>query len=56
MLGEDSSHVKIALNMSDGYNKEGELVPWEVLNFNEVITGAALVTLTRLKAETMNAE
>ena len=29
---------------------------WEVLNFNEVITGAALVTLTRLKAETMNAE
>ncbi len=56
VLGEDSSHVKIALNMSDGYNKEGELVPWEVLNFNEVITGAALVTLTRLKAETMNAE
>ena len=56
VLGEDSTHVKMALDMSDGYNKEGELVPWEVLNFNEVITGAALVTLTRLKAETMNAE
>ena len=55
-LGDDSTHVKMALNLSDGYNKEGELVPWEVLNFNEVITGAALVTLTRLKAETMNAE
>ena len=55
-LGDDSSHVKMALNLSDGYNKEGELVPWEVLNFNEVITGAALVTLTRLKSETMNAE
>ena len=55
-LGDDSSHVKMALNLSDGYDKEGKLVPWEVLNFNEVITGAALVTLTRLKSETMNAE
>ncbi len=56
-LGEDSSHVNLtALAMADGYNKEGELVPWEVLNFNEVITGAALVTLTRLKTEMMNAE
>lgn len=55
-LGDDSTHVKMALNLSDGYDKEGDLVPWEVLNFNEVITGAALVTLTRLKAETMNAE
>ena len=55
-LGEDSTHVKMALNVNDGYNKEGKPVSWEVLNFNEVITGAALVTLTRLKAETMNAE
>ncbi len=55
-LGEDSTHVKMALNVNDGYNKEGNPVSWEVLNFNEVITGAALVTLTRLKAETMNAE
>lgn len=55
-LGEDSTHVKMALNVDDGYNKEGKPVSWEVLNFNEVITGAALVTLTRLKAETMNAE
>lgn len=55
-LGEDSTHVKMALNVNDGYNKEGHPVSWEVLNFNEVITGAALVTLTRLKAETMNAE
>ena len=57
VLGEDSTHVNLtALAMADGYNKEGELVPWEVLNFNEVITGAALVTLTRLKTEMMNAE
>ena len=55
-LGEDSSHVKLNLNVDGGYNKEGDYVDWEVLNFNEVITGAALVTLTRLKAETMNAE
>ena len=55
-LGDDSSHIKMALNLSDDYNKEGDLVPWEVLNFNEVITGAALVTLTRLKSEMMNAE
>lgn len=55
-LGEDSSHVKLNLNVDGGYNKEGDFVEWEVLNFNEVITGAALVTLTRLKAETMNAE
>ncbi|MBP3763104.1 MAG: hypothetical protein J6I49_04380 [Bacteroidales bacterium] len=55
-LGEDSSHVKMGLDMSDGYDKDGKSVSWELLNFNEVITGAALVTLTRLKAETMNAE
>ena len=59
VLGVDSIKVETALkelNMSDGYNKEGELVPWEVNTFNEVITGAALVTLTRLKTEMMNAE
>ena len=59
VLGSDSIKVAPAmkeLNMSDGYNKEGELVPWEVNTFNEVITGAALVTLTRLKTEMMNAE
>ncbi len=56
VLGEDSSNVKLALNMNGGYDKEGHEVSWEKLNFNEVITGAALVTLTRLKAETMNAE
>lgn len=59
VLGPDSVKVQTAmkeLNMSDGYTKEGELVPWEVYNFNEVITGAALVTLTRLKTEMMNAE
>ena len=59
VLGPDSIKVQTAmkeLNMADGYNKEGELVPWEVNTFNEVITGAALVTLTRLKTEMMNAE
>ena len=56
VLGEDSSHVKVALDMSDGYDKDGNTKSWELLNFDEVISGAALVTLTRLKAEIMNAE
>lgn len=55
-LGDDSVHVTMALNVSDGYDKDGRQVPWEQLNFDEVITGAALVTLTRIKSEVMNAE
>ena len=39
-LGADSVHVTL----------------WEQLNFNNTVAGAALVTLTRMKAEVMNAE
>ena len=37
-------------------NSEGEPTSWEQLNFNNTVAGAALVTLTRMKAEVMNAE
>ncbi|MBQ8704567.1 MAG: hypothetical protein IJ524_09380 [Bacteroidales bacterium] len=57
ILGEDSSHVSIALNVEQKeLNPDNELLDWEVLCFSEVVSGSALVTLTRLKAETMNAE
>ncbi len=57
ILGEDSSHVSIALNVENKeLNPDNELLDWEVLCFSEVVSGSALVTLTRLKAETMNTE
>lgn len=57
ILGEDSNHVSIALNVEHKeINPDNELLDWEVLCFSEVVSGSALVTLTRLKAETMNAE
>ena len=57
ILGEDSSHVSIGLNVEQKeLNPDNELLDWEVLCFSEVVSGSALVTLTRLKAETMNAE
>ena len=57
ILGEDSSHVSIALNVEQKeLNPDNELLDWEVLCFSKVVSGSALVTLTRLKAETMNAE
>ena len=57
ILGEDSNHVSIALNVEQKeLNPDNELLDWEVLCFSEVVSGSALVTLTRLKAETMNAE
>ena len=57
ILGEDSSHVSMALNVEQKeLNPDNELLDWEVLCFSEVVSGSALVTLTRLKAETMNAE
>ena len=56
-LGDDSSHVQLGLDV-EGYhlNKDGKPTSWEMLNFNETVSGAALVTLTRMKAEVMNAE
>ena len=57
ILGEDSTSLNIALNVEgkvlDPDNNPQE---WEIVSFNEVVSGSALVTLTRLKAETMNAE
>lgn len=56
-LGADSTHVKLGLNVeSYGLNKEGKPMSWEQLNFNNTVAGAALITLTRMKAEVMNAE
>ena len=47
ILGEDSSHVSIALNVEQKeLNPDNELLDWEVLCFSEVVSGSALVTLT----------
>lgn len=56
-LGADSAHVSLGLAVEDTYlNSEGKATSWEMLNFNNTVAGAALVTLTRMKAEVMNAE
>ncbi|MBR6292570.1 MAG: hypothetical protein IKR33_07200 [Bacteroidales bacterium] len=57
ILGEDSSSVNIALNVEGKVlDPDNNPQDWEVVNFYEVVSGSSLVTLTRLKAETMNAE
>ena len=56
-LGADSSHVNLGLDVEEyRLNSEGKPTSWEQLNFNNTVAGAALVTLTRMKAEVMNAE
>lgn len=56
-LGKDSTHVQLGLNVEEfRLNSEGKPTSWEQLNFNNTVAGAALVTLTRMKAEVMNAE
>ena len=56
-LGADSVHVALGLAVEDMHlNSEGKPLSWEQLNFNNTVAGAALVTLTRMKAEVMNAE
>ena len=56
-LGPDSSHVQLGLDVEEyRLNSEKKLTSWEQLNFNNTVAGAALVTLTRMKAEVMNAE
>ena len=56
-LGKDSTHVNLGLDVDERRpNAEGKLTTWEQLNFNNTVAGAALVTLTRMKAEVMNAE
>ena len=58
ILGEDSAAITFGFDIDQKvYSpKKGKTVSWEMLNFNEAVAGAALVTLTRLKGETMNAE
>ncbi|MBR1765487.1 MAG: hypothetical protein IJ745_00430 [Bacteroidales bacterium] len=57
ILGEDSTKVKFPFDVDKIFlDKEGKPCSWEVKNFDEVVAGAGLVTLTRMKAETMNAE
>lgn len=57
ILGDDSTRVKFPFDVDKTFlNSEGSPVPWELKNFDEVVAGAGLVTLTRMKAETMNAE
>ena len=56
-LGADSTHVNLGLDVEEyRLNSEGKPTSWEQLNFNNTVAGAALVTLTRMKAEVMNAE
>ena len=56
-LGEDSVHVQLGLDLDKmAFNSEGKLTTWEDLNFNNTVAGSAIVTLTRMKAEVMNAE
>ena len=56
-LGSDSTHVTLGLNVEEFHlNSEKKPTSWEQLNFNNTVAGAALVTLTRMKAEVMNAE
>ena len=57
LLGEDSTHVTLGLDVDRfEVSSDKKSKSWEQLNFNNTVAGAALVTLTRLKAETMNAE
>lgn len=57
ILGEDSIHVSLGLDVErQELNSDKQPTSWEMLNFNNTVAGAALVTLTRMKAETMNAE
>ena len=57
ILGEDSVNVKLALDVEHQVpDPDNVYRDWESVCFEEVVSGSALVTLTRMKAETMNAE
>lgn len=57
ILGEDSVHVKLGLDVeSMTLDSDKKKKSWEMLNFNNTVAGAALVTLVRMKAEVLNAE
>ena len=56
-LGDDSVKVQLGLDVeSKTLDQDKKPKSWEMLNFNNTVAGAALVTLTRMKAEVMNAE
>ena len=56
-LGEDSVKVQLGLDVESKFlDQDKKPKSWEMLNFNNTVAGAALVTLTRMKAEVMNAE
>ena len=57
ILGEDSTKVNFPFDVEKTFlNKDKKEVPWEEKNFDEVVAGAGLITLIRMKGETMNAE
>ena len=57
ILGSDSANVNFPFDVDKTFfDKDGHPCNWELKNFSEVVAGAGLITLTRMKAETMNAE
>jgi len=57
ILGDDSSKVNYPFDVEKRFlNKDKKEVSWEEKNFDEVVAGAGLITLIRMKAETMNTE
>ncbi len=57
ILGDDSSKVNYPFDVEKRFlNKDKKEVTWEEKNFDEVVAGAGLITLIRMKAETMNTE
>lgn len=58
ILGKDSSHVKIALDVeSESFSHHTKkMEPWEQYMFYDVIAAADMVTLSRLVAEVRNCE
>ena len=57
ILGDDSNKVNYPFDVEKRFlNKDKKEVSWEEKNFDEVVAGAGLITLIRMKAETMNTE
>lgn len=58
LMGADSSSLQVGLDVETPQwsSHEKKMVPWEQFNFDNTITIADMVVLSRLKAEAMNAE
>ena len=57
ILGDDSTKVNFPFDVDKMFlNKDKKPVTWEEKNFDEVVAGAGLITLIRMKAETLNPE